>query len=216
MHRFWLIGFLGLAGGGPLLAQPSLSFTADAVEVSGATAGGDVVIFGIAREPREFIGRVVDRETVLRDDDGDGAVSWSLETGVPVRSMWAAVDLASGQWGLGTPGEYPLRLLDTETSETEESDGQLNRLLVRRDFVEILLVRPQVGAWMAQLFDGDPLDRDGAATVSVLAAPADLQPLAASPKAPDILLPGDVIVVMDPDAMALSASRVPAAQGSTP
>jgi hypothetical protein len=197
-----------LLSGAPLLAQPVLSFTEDSVVASGLTAGGDVVFFGVAREPRELIGRIVDRETVLHDDDGDGVVSWALEVAVPVRSMWAAVDLASGQWGLGTPGEYPLRLLDTETSETKESDGQLNRILVRRDFVELLLVRPGVGAWMAQLFDGDELDRDGAATVSVLAAPADLQPVASSPKAPEVFQPGDVVVVMDPDAMALSATRV--------
>jgi len=168
----------------------------------------------VAREPREFIGRIVDRETVLRDDDGDGAVSWTLETPVPFRSMWAAVDLASGQFTLGTPEDYPLRLLGAETSETETTDGQLNRILVRRDFVELLLVRPGVGAWMAQLFDGEDLDRDGAATLSVSAAPADLQPVAASPKAPEVFLPGDVVVVMDPDAMAVSAMTVPSAGGS--
>lgn len=209
MKTLCLIAVLGCWTSSLLSAEPVLQFTTDAVLVSGATAGGEVVISGVVREPREFIGRIAGRETVLRDEDGDGVVSWELGAAVPVRSMWAAVDLATGEHALGTPGDYPLRLLDAATTETGGPGGLLSRVQVSRDFVHLLVVRPQVGAWLAQLFDGEDHDLDGAATLSVAAAVEDLQPLASSPAAPEELQADDVIVVFDPDAMAMSATRVP-------
>lgn len=91
------------------VAQPVVSFEANAVVVSGVAAGGRVALLGVGREPVEYSGRVVRSEAVLADEDGDGRVRLELERAVPWRSLWAAVDLADGAAVLAAPEGYPLR-----------------------------------------------------------------------------------------------------------
>ena len=78
----------GAAAGAPL----RLGIDPSGVTVSGVTAHGRAVVFGITREVDPDDVTTIRRHLdVLSDDDGDGVVTESLGAAVPLRSMWVAV-----------------------------------------------------------------------------------------------------------------------------
>jgi hypothetical protein len=82
----------------PALAKPvSIDFETAAVAIANVTAGGEVVVFGLAKEYEAFyLTRRVWKETLL-DTDRDGIVRLAIDSGAPAQSVWVAVDLASGE-----------------------------------------------------------------------------------------------------------------------
>lgn len=94
----------------PPVAPPAITFQPRSITVDGITAKGQVIGFSVAREVADDdVATVVRRTQVLTDDDGDGKVEWDLGRDVPLRSIWVAVDLATGQVAAATPDGYPLR-----------------------------------------------------------------------------------------------------------
>ena len=89
---------------------PAITFDKSSVSVKGIGAKGQTVLFSVAREVAEDdVATVVRRSQVLPDDDGDGVVTLDLGRDVPLRSIWVAVDLATGQAAAAAPEGYPLR-----------------------------------------------------------------------------------------------------------
>ncbi len=207
---------LGLVPGAAM-AQPVVSFEANAVLVSGVAAGGRVALLGVGREPVEYSGRVVRSEAVLTDDDGDGRVRYELETVVPWRSLWAAVDLADGEVALAAPEGYPLRIVPLPDDAVQEEGGDRPNLLVARgDLLEVLVARPGTagGAWGLTVWDGHEEDRDGAGTGGVALRLPSLEPVGGtSLAAPDGLAAGDVLIAIDPNRMEASLVRLAPAAG---
>jgi hypothetical protein len=69
------------------------------------------------------------------------------------------------------------------------------------------LARPGAGAWTLLLGDGGDDDLDGAQDGAVEGFFAAMQPVAGSTGVPDQLSTGDVVVLVDPDAMQFVAAR---------
>jgi len=90
---------------------------------------------------------------------------------VPLRSIWFAVDLATGETGVATPPDFPLLEMDLPG---EAIPAALNRLELRRRFAYLLLVRPGVGAWQLRVGDGGESDEDGEPDGTLRAALSDL------------------------------------------
>ena len=137
----------------PLFAAPppEISFEPEAVVAQGITAGGEAVWFSVAREVSRRSINVVPRHSVARDEDGDGAVRLELGQEVPLRSIWFAVDLTTGDAAMAVPEGFPLLEMDLPANAIPAA---LDRLELQRRFAYLLLVRPGVGAWHLRVGDG--------------------------------------------------------------
>jgi hypothetical protein len=190
----------------PAPPAPVITFEKNAVVVSGVTAKGQLVLFGVARELAEDdVATVVRRSQVLTDDDSDGRVRLDLGKDVPFRSVWVAVDLATGQWTTAAPEGYPLRLVGWQGSGIERrATAPSDRVEDARTFAEILLVRPGLGAWQLTVEDGSGSDDDGAADGKIAASLDRLIPVAGTVAPPARFDPTDVVVLIDPNRMELT------------
>jgi len=193
------------AGAAPL----RLSVGATGVSVSGVTAKGRAVVFGITREVADDdVTTIQPHLDVLSDDDGDGVVSEDLGQPMPRRSMWVAVDLASGDFGAAAPPAFRLRNVNWHGHGIESRADGRDQVEDVRPFAEVLVVRPGVGAWTLRLGDGSPADADGKANGRIAAALDRMTPLAGSPAPPSRFAAGDTVLLFDPNAMEMTVVRV--------
>jgi hypothetical protein len=206
--------FLELSVAAALLAQPpagpkalEVSFEERAVVVQGVTPHGRVAVFGVAREVAEDdVATILQREEVLLDEDGDGAVRWELDRAIPIRSAWAAVDLESGAHAAAAPEGLPLRQVPWGGRGPVAAEGGPDRVESSRRLAAIFLARPGQGAWSGMAGDGSPLDEDGVADGSLTMALDRLRPVAGGPEAPGRFDPRDVVWVIDPNTLELSVA----------
>jgi len=203
-----------------------LSFEDLAVVASDLTPGGDAVFFSVARIPRGYLNQVVRfRSIELVDPFGEARFSPETDDGtVPLKSVWAVVDLASGAYGVGAPPRFKLREVAFPGRGFEVgAPGLVNRLRHRFSFVDMLLVRPGVGAWWLRAHDVGPHDRDGADDDVSTTALEDMEPLGSAlgqaPPPPDRFGQDDVLVVIDPRTLRFYATRLlgpPSGGGGAP
>lgn len=187
-------------------APPEITFESSAVVARGISPKGQAVWFSVAREISRQSTRVVPRQEVLTDEDGDGTVRLELDREVPLRSIWFAVDLATGETGVATPEGFPL--LEVELPG-EAIPAALNGLELRRRFAHLLLVRPGVGAWQLRVGDGGESDEDGEPDGTLRAALSSLSPLQeGGPPPPERFSPKDVLLVIDPERMESASVRI--------
>jgi hypothetical protein len=186
---------------------PTITFQPRSITVAGITPKGQALGFSVARELAEDdVATVVRRTQVLTDDDGDGKVEWDLDRDVPLRSIWVAVDLATGQVAAASPEGYPLRRVSWRGGGLGRGGAGADQVADARSFVEVLLVRPGQGAWQLTVGDGSAQDADGAADGKLAAALDRLEPVRGLPGItgpPSRFDPSDVVVVLDPNRMEL-------------
>lgn len=187
-------------------APPGISFEPDAVMVRGISPKGQTVWFSVAREISRRSTNVVPRHAIVTDEDGDGTVRLELGQEVPLRSIWFAVDLATGETTVAVPEGFPL--LEMELPG-DAIPAALNRLDLERRFAYLLLVRPGVGAWQLRVGDGGASDEDGEPDGTLRAALSSLTPvLEGGPPPPERFSPRDVLLVIDPERMESTTVRI--------
>lgn len=205
-------------------APPDLLVTFEEAAVMAAelTPGGDAVFWSVAREPLGYHQRVVRRSGVVVVD-ALGEARFSLEDGgaVPLKSVWAIVDLESGAFAVAAPPGFRLRPLPFPGRAFEVgAPGVVNRLRHELESLYLLVVRPGVGAWQLEAWDRGPKDRSGADDGRVLTSLEDLEPLEpAGPDPPERFAGGDLIVVVEPAELRYYATRLlgaPAPGGGAP
>jgi hypothetical protein len=179
------------------------------VTVDGVTAGGQVVWFGMAREVAEDdVATLVRRAEVQMDDDGDGKIVWDLDREVPLRSIWVAVDFATGRAVAVSPEGYPLRRVSWRGRGLARGNSRSDRVEDFRSYAEVLLVRPGEGAWRLTVGDGSEQDDDGAPDGKLAAALDRMRPLpgitGGTAEPPNRFGPKDVVVLIDPNQMELA------------
>lgn len=193
-----------------LTAQPAISFGEASVEAGGVTKSAKVVFFSVAREGQGYRVRSVSRQETVEDTDGDGVVRLDLGAAVPFRSIWAAVDLASGAFAVSSPAGYaPVRLDFPLGGLHGPANGKPDRLDDRRYSLEVLVARPGEGAWRLSLGDGDADDEDKVSNGRIEWAVAKGRPVKGEAAAPRDFNPGDVVIAMDPNRMEFYAIRLP-------
>jgi len=199
-----------LASAGTAFAAPlRLAVGPTGVSVSGVTAKGKAVVFGITREVADDdVTSIQPYLDVLSDDDGDGVVSEDLGQPMPRRAMWVAVDLASGDFDAAAPAGFRLRRVNWRGRGLDHRNDGRDQIEDARPFAEVLVVRPGVGAWTLRLGDGSPEDADGTANGRIAAALDGLQPLAGSPAPPSRFANGDTVLLLDPNAMEMTLVKV--------
>ena len=131
-----------------------------------------------------------------------------LELGqeVPLRSVWFAVDLATGETAMATPEGFPLMEMDLPGNAIPAA---LNRLDLERRFAYLVLVRPGVGAWHLRVGDGGASDEDGEPDGTLRAALSGLTAVeeGGSPP-PERFSPRDVLLIIDPERLELATVRI--------
>jgi hypothetical protein len=134
---------------------------------------------------------------------------------VPPRSVWAVVDLTTGDYALAAPQGSDLRQVDAPSRGL----GAAARFLDQDGrYLDVLLIRPEsgpdgveaAGLWGLRVGDGGEQDADGVADSRISLAFAELWPLADSPPAPEALAPKDVLLGVDPENLQIYAVQLAA------
>lgn len=193
-------------------APPELvvRFEEAAVVVTGASADGGVAFYSVAREPHGAYQSVVRRQGLeLADDLGETRFLVDERT-VPLKSVWAVVDIASGAYAVAAPEGFWLREIPFPgRGFAVGASGQVDRLRHDHPSIDLLVVRPGVGAWSLRSFDRSETDRDGADDDRILTSLEDLVPLGESAEPPpESYSRDDVVVLVDPRELRYAATRL--------
>lgn len=187
------------ASGTPAL---TLEVGPSSVDVESATAGGSVALFALVSEWTGSSTHRGRRAELLPDADADGAVSWSLDSPPPTTSVWAAVDLVTGEVALAGPegarvNQVPVPAVAplASGSEIELSGRSLDAWWVRPGRTA------DSGAWRAALGDGAAADLDGVYDGVLRIAPASFLPLASLASPPASWAAGDVLIGVDTETL---------------
>jgi len=182
----------------------------DALVISGVTVKGQVVLFGVTREIGEDDFHTISRHLqTLTDEDGDGTIRYPVTGGIPLRSLWAVADLTSGDFDAVAPKGFGPRQVSWRGRGLERRNGK-DAVEDRRSLLELLVVRPQVGAWTLRVRDGDKTDADGIIDGRLAGSPDQFKPLTGSPPPPSVFQHDDLVFAIDPLAMEMTLVKVPA------
>ncbi len=213
MRRTVLIGAFLLVGGlaSALLsaaAQPELQIGDGQVVATGLTPGGRVAWFAFARERTDWISQVFRWENLAADVDGAGRAVLDLGRSTPVKAIFVAVDVSTGAYAASSPSDYPWATeVPFPTGGLSFASDQASVIALRapQDELEVLVVRPGVGAWRSTVrHDDAPLDATPGVDVNV----SNLTPWGAAPSSPGSLRQGDVVVAIDPIHMQYFAQQL--------
>jgi len=174
--------------------NPVLSFGDQTVIASGMTPKGQVVWFGVSRDPDNGTLDWSHDEEITADQGGAGTVQLDIGKPVALQSIWFAVDLATGQFAVNAPAGYPLRQFDLPGNAIPAA---LNHLAIPRSLLIAVLVRPGVGAWTLRAGDGAVGDSDRVADGKVDIDITQLLPIGGSPGAPKTFSPKDTLLIVD-------------------
>jgi hypothetical protein len=176
-------------------ADLSLRLDEEAVVVSGATPGQQLVVYGIWHSEENYAGVITRRDDVLTAD-ASGGVRWAIPEGVSPRSLWFAADLQTGAVAVTAPDEFPLRRVDVPATVVTRKD-LIEALEIPFAYAEILFLRPGEGAWTLSANRGGSNDLK-AKREAITVDPRVLRGLKSNGSGPDKVKHGDVIIVIEP------------------
>jgi hypothetical protein len=200
----------------PITAQaaaPAVDFRESEVVVRELTPGGRAIFWWLAQGISGFTPWTSRLTEVVLDEDGDGVVSVPFDGGVPEDSLWAVVDLTSGEYTLASPAVGPLREVDPPRGLVASLPGR-GEIEDERRRLEVLVVRPgtdgEAGAWTGGADDGGAGDGDGRRDGRTQARLERLEPLEEEgPPPPRALRAGDLVVAGDARDLVFWARRLP-------
>jgi hypothetical protein len=142
--------------------HPAIALSEQLVTVTNVSVGGTVAIFGAAREDGAAV-RLSRWQRAVEDTDRDGAVELALPVPIPADSVWIAVDVETGALVIATPPASRFRPRDFAPEMLVKGpDAKVDRFVVNKGMVDLLVVRPHVGAWTGYAVDGHGSDGDRA------------------------------------------------------
>jgi hypothetical protein len=204
-----LLIFPALALVGEPAAAMTMSVGRNQIVVQGVAPNSGVILYGVALEPYLHSTRIVERSFALPDADGDGAVTYTSPTAIPFRSIWIAVDQQSGAFVIAGPEGYPVQRFPFDQAALRRNQaGEIASLESARPEVYTLVVRPHVGAWKAFTRDGGSGDADEAADGTLGVRFGGATAIGPTVPTPDHLTDGDVVVVIDPLHMDVTAAQL--------
>lgn len=177
---------------------PVLTLQQAAVVASRITPGGRALVFGMVRHPR---GSWLEVDHVLRivtDDSRAGTVTWNEREPIPPVALFGVIDLQTGGIAFASPEGSTFRLVTFPGKGLHRgAAGDFQRFEAGHEFLDVIWVRPGVGAWSFSGGDGGS-DSDHHADGRLSIDPADMKPVGDSPAPPKQYLPGDTLVWIDP------------------
>ena len=191
-----LLSLPAIASAGPSAQErrvPAITFEQNAVVVTGVTPNAQVVVFGVSRQAVAYVWRTSNISTTV-ESDAEGMARLELERPVWPNSIYAAVDFTTGRFAIASPQGTPRRVADAFDTD--------------RGRFRVLCVRPGEGAWRISPDDlrtggGDRLA--GESVQNERRMPA----IAGEQASPGRLRSRDVVIVIDPEQMAVVTAAVP-------
>lgn len=178
-------------------APPAIAVGETSVVVTDLAPGATIALFGGAREANGGM-QLLRWRVPLEDADRDGAVELKLNRIIPRDSVWIAVDTDTGATAVAVPARSRFRQITfPEVVLPKGPDAKIERYVTGRRMVDLLVVRPHVGAWMAAAADGHDSDGDGRHDGRTTIVFADIRNLAGHAPAPRHLTSRDVVVAVD-------------------
>lgn len=167
------------------------------IVVSNVDAGGEIVLFSLARDADRNGIRVRSRTIVLRDKTTSGVIHFKPAEGVVLRSVWIAIDLSSGAYATVAPPSYPLSIAKLPPSAfNKDSSGEIASLDSDLPRLKLLVVRPRKGAWVLYAHKGGSGDHGNGRQMRLEFG--DAVSVSGTDAAPKHLIPGDVVAAIDP------------------
>ncbi|HEV7922813.1 MAG TPA: hypothetical protein VGR02_18660 [Thermoanaerobaculia bacterium] len=142
---------------------PAITFEAKGVTVTGLTPGGAAAMFMMSRQPDVYITRLK-QDSAMLTGGKDGTARYEANYEVVQRSVWAVIDIESGQYAVACPSGdcAPLRrTLNTGTFFKNNAAGEPEGLDIPMEMADVFLVSPKSGVWHVMLGDGGEKDEDG-------------------------------------------------------
>jgi len=182
----------------PALAALELAVESENIRITDASPGGQVVVFGVVREPHQYYAHVLTRDAIVSADAGGLAV-WASPSPIPQASVWCAVDLATGRYAIAAPPRFLHEVTELPLSALRRNgSGATDAFELDVASARFLVVRPRTGAWTGQVSDGGPGDTDGKNDGKWHALFENVLPIGDPKKErPKHLLPHDVLVLVD-------------------
>ena len=184
--------------------------TTQSVTIGDVTPGGEVAVVWASRQ-HGIVQQTSWDTFVVADDDRDGEIVLiNLEEAILPGALWSVVDVASGSFAAYRFESPPS--LASDITQGARSIGETVRasdtVSVPGGRVSLLLVRPGVGVWYSEIYDGTENDSDGDQDHVVTTKPGMLGPGGRAPEAPPSTLPDDIIVGLDSRAMIVTITIV--------
>lgn len=199
----WITAAIALFSCRWSMAAITVTFSGTLVQAAGITPGGTTVIEAALNErTATMYVRLNLVSKVLVDDDKDGAVTFDLGHPISPRSIWAIVDVASGDYVVTSPTSALLRNTVVGPTLIRKSDPNLDDEL-RNDgmAVSAIWVRPGIGngtVWRVRATDGSTSDDDRTPNGHSISATASFFTLTGKDKPPKKFKKDDLIIAIDP------------------
>jgi hypothetical protein len=179
--------------------KPILTVSRTGVQATGIKKGATVIWLAASVEPFNGTVRLWHTLEVTRDEDSDRAVSLDVE--VTPFSVFVAVEAESGDSAaIMSDNSAPLPLEDRSLGNA------WRRVATHLDFeqsdVHVLVVRPDGGAWSANVSQGSYEDDDGHHDGNLRVALRRMTPVYGTAPAPSSAQPKDLLVVIDDHTLA--------------
>lgn len=176
----------------------SVSFTPTKVLVTnGQHAERRYVLLTVGQDPRPYTAVLTREALVETDTDADGEVTFSPKR-IPANSLWVVVDVESGVYKAASRGGVLPEALPIADTVWQAGTQTLNSGVA---YLEALVVRPQVGAWVLRATDGGPRDDDESQDGAVNMRLSDMDRLVGDQNAPTSASLQDVLVLVDPQTL---------------
>lgn len=174
--------------------KPVLTVAGTSVRATAIKKGATIIWVGASVEPFNGNVRLWHVVKTTRDEDGDRSVS--IDHDVTPFSVFLAVEAESGDYAaIMADGSLPPVLEDRSLG------GAWQRNAAYLDFeqsdVVVLLVRPDVGAWFANVSQGSYADGDGRHDGNLRVALRRMTPVYGSAPAPPLAESKDLLVAID-------------------
>lgn len=175
---------------------PQISFEETKVIVT-VKAGSSIVFFGAAHNGG--VGVELRRwRRPATDVNRDGRIVIDLREPVEPHSVWFAIDAETGGTGVAAPETSAFRRIDFPAAVLpRRHDGALDRYITGRSMVDLLVVRPRVGAWVGSAGDGHEGDADGEQNGGITMTFETLQRMRGNAPPPAHLTTRDVVIAVD-------------------
>lgn len=197
-----------------VFAALSVTFDRTSIHISGVSRRGQIAIDAALNEPagpaKMYI-RYTQLAQALTDDDGDGVVDFDLGRDISPRSVWAVVDVTTGEYVIAAPPGSPVRNATLSPTLSRKADPDVADEVIGRQLAASLLwIRPGASgsAWHVRTADGGSSDADHANNGRTVSPTTNFEVIAGKDKPPKKLKKDDLIVVIDPFMMTYRATRV--------
>lgn len=192
----FLLASLSAAAARPV-QEPSIVVSNNVLSITNISAGGSVAVFGAA----QHVGTTVHLkrwQRLLTDTDSDGRVDWDLGTETPLDTLWVAVDVSTGGVAAVAPTESRFQRIEFPAEALRKGqDDKIEQFVAGRKMIDLLVVRPRVGAWAGFAADGHASDGDQQQNGQSAVVFAQARALDGRAPAPRHLTPRDVVVAVD-------------------